>query len=58
VRYLCAAWEWLAPEDLPWKDARQFALSDKMRARKNAAVANVAAFPGPEWVADRELFLV
>ena len=58
VRYLCAAWEWLEPEDLPWNHARQFALSDKVRARKNAAVANAASFPGPEWVADRELFLV
>ena len=58
VRYLCAAWEWLAPEDVPWNHARQFALSDKVRARKNAAVANAASFPGPEWVADRELFLV
>jgi LmbE family N-acetylglucosaminyl deacetylase len=58
VRYLCAAWEWLEPQDLPWDHARQFALSDKVRARKNAAVANAAAFAARGWVADRELFLV
>ena len=58
VRYLCAAWEWLQAEDLPWRDVRQFTLSDKVRARKNAAVALPPAIPGREWVADRELFLV
>jgi LmbE family N-acetylglucosaminyl deacetylase len=58
VRYLCAAWEWLRPEDLPWRRVRQFALSDTVRARKNVAVAHPAALPGREWVADRELFLV
>ena len=58
VRYLCAAWEWLQPEDLPWRDVRQFTLSDNVQARKNAAVALPPARPGREWVADRELFLV
>ena len=58
VRYLCAAWEWLQPEDLPWRDVRQFKLSDNVQARKNAAVALPPARPGREWVADRELFLV
>ena len=57
VRYLCAAWEWLRPEDLPWRRVRQFALSDTVRARKNAAVANAAAL-GRGWVADREVFLI
>ena len=58
VRYLCAAWEWLQPEDMPWRDVRQFTLSDNVQARKNAAVALPPARPGREWVADRELFLV
>ena len=58
VRYLCAAWEWLQPEDLPWRHVRQFTLSDNVRARKDAAVALPPGIPGREWVADRELFLV
>jgi LmbE family N-acetylglucosaminyl deacetylase len=58
VRYLCAAWEWLQPEDLPWRRVRQFALSDTVRARKDAAVGPPSAFPGRKWVANRELFLV
>ena len=58
VRYLCAAWEWVQPKDLPWRDVRQFTLSDSVRARKNAAVALPPAIPGRDWVADRELFLV
>jgi LmbE family N-acetylglucosaminyl deacetylase len=58
VRYLCAAWEWLQPEDLPWRRVRQFSLSDNVRARKDAAVALPPGIPGREWVADRELFLV
>jgi LmbE family N-acetylglucosaminyl deacetylase len=58
VRYLCAAWEWVQPKDLRWRDVRQFTLSDRVRARKNAAVALPAAIPGRDWVADRELFLV
>ena len=58
VRYLCTAWEWLQPEDLPWSEVRQFTLSDEVRARKNAAVALPPAVPGREWVADRELFLI
>jgi LmbE family N-acetylglucosaminyl deacetylase len=58
VRYLSAAWEWLQPEDLPWPNVRQFTLSETVRARKNAAVALPEATPGPDWVADRELFLV
>jgi LmbE family N-acetylglucosaminyl deacetylase len=58
VRYLCAAWEWLRPEDLPWRRVRQFTLSDNVRARKDAAVALPPGVPGREWVADRELFLV
>jgi len=58
VRYLCAAWEWLRPEDLPWHRVRQFTLSDDVRARKDAAVALPPGAPDREWVADRELFLV
>jgi LmbE family N-acetylglucosaminyl deacetylase len=58
VRYLCAAWEWLRPEDLPWRRVRQFTLSDNVRASKDAAVALPPGVPGREWVADRELFLV
>jgi LmbE family N-acetylglucosaminyl deacetylase len=58
VRYLCTAWEWVQPEDLPWCEVRQFPLSDSVRARKNAAVAPSSALPGPELVADRELFLI
>ena len=58
VRYLCTAWEWLEPEDLPWPDVRQFTLSDNVRARKNAAVGFPQTRPGQEWVADRELFLI
>ncbi len=58
VRYLCAAWEWLQPKDLSWRDVRQFTLSDSIRARKNAAVALPPTIPGRDWVADRELFLV
>ena len=58
VRYLCAAWEWLRPEDLPWRRVRQFTLSDNVRARKDAAVPLPPGVPGREWVADRELFLV
>jgi LmbE family N-acetylglucosaminyl deacetylase len=58
VRYLCAAWEWLEPQDLPWSRVRQFALSDTVRARKNAAVSLPPAISGRDWVADRELFLI
>ena len=58
MRYLSAAWEWLQPEDLPWPNVRQFTLSETVRARKKAAVALLEAMPGPDWVADRELFLV
>jgi hypothetical protein len=58
VRYLSAAWEWLRPEDLPWRRVRQFTLSDNVRACKDAAVALPPGVPGREWVADRELFLV
>ena len=58
VRYLCAAWEWLQPADLPWRHVRQFTLSDNVRACKDAAVARPPGVPGREWVADRELFLV
>jgi hypothetical protein len=58
VRYLCAAWEWLQPADLPWRHVRQFTLSDNVRARKNAALALPPATPGRGWVADRELFLI
>jgi LmbE family N-acetylglucosaminyl deacetylase len=58
VRYLCAAWEWVQPKDLPWRDVRQFTLSDSVRTRMNAAVALPPTIPGRDWVADRELFLV
>ena len=58
VRYLCAAWEWLQPEDLPWRQVRQFTLSENVRARKSAAVALPPAIAGREWAADREFFLV
>ena len=58
VRYLCAAWEWLEPQDLPWRRVRQFPLSDTVRARKNSAVSLPPALSGREWVADRELFLI
>ena len=49
VRYLSAAWEWLRPEDLPWRRVRQFALSDDVRARKDAAVALPPGVPGRAW---------
>src|SRR5690348_10475060 len=58
VSYLSAAWEWLEPHDLPWRRARQFLLSDTLRARKNAAIPPPPARTGRDWVADRELFLI
>jgi LmbE family N-acetylglucosaminyl deacetylase len=58
VRYLCAAWDWIQPQDLPWRDMRQFTLSAGVRARKSAAVALPPAVSEEDWIADRELFLV
>jgi LmbE family N-acetylglucosaminyl deacetylase len=58
VRYLCAAWDWLQPKDLPWRDVRQFTLSESVRGRKKAAMALPPTIPCRDWVADRELFLV
>ena len=57
VRYLCSAWDWIQPKDLPWHDVRQFTLSASVRARKNAAVALPPAVSDEDCVADRELFL-
>ena len=57
VRYLCAAWEWLEPEDLPWTTPA----SSHCRTRCEPARTPLwrsRHVPGPEWVADRELFLV
>lgn len=60
VRYLCATWGWAQPQDLPWPHARQFALSDDVRARKAAALPRprAGASRNLEPVADRELFLI
>ena len=58
VRYLCAAWEWLQPEDLPWPNVRQFALSDNGASPQERRRGASGGIPGREWVADRELFLV
>jgi len=58
VRYLCAAWEWVQPQDLPWNHVRQFALADKELDRKRAAMSRLRADAGQDPMADRELFLL
>jgi LmbE family N-acetylglucosaminyl deacetylase len=53
VRWLDQAWSWAGPEsaEVPWRRARQLALSETVRARKLAASAAFGGRPGR----DREL---
>ena len=53
VRWLDQAWSWAGPEsaEVPWRRARQLALSETVRARKMAASAAFGDRPGR----DREL---
>ena len=67
VRWLDQAWSWAGPEsaEVPWRRARQVALSETAQARKHAASAALVGRPGrdlefPDGAAPgpREVFLV
>ena len=66
VRWLDQAWSWAGPEsaEVPWRRARQLALSETDLARKSAAAAlgaaegHDAALPAGSAPGPREVFLV